>query len=118
MTNQEAFNSVWERLVTKAYLGRCETNGKCQYINEDLTNQCAIGYLMPDELCIHVENNLDRCDSNILSVVDEFKEVSDFFSGVDPILLKEMQNIHDIWYDDAKNRLKHLAPQYSLTCPV
>lgn len=125
MTNQEAFNLAWERLVTFADKGKCGyritsvfgSEFHCLYYDSMEDNKCVVGYMMPDELCKHVANTVDPLRNDIKSVIEDYPGVKAFFSGVDENMLDAIQSVHDINYYDAKNQLKKIAATYKLTCP-
>lgn len=135
MTNQEAFDKVWERLVTNYTKGKCTVEGtsRCLYIRED-GNRCAIGELLPDSLCRKLMDSILKA-SNICGIskasvnyfpeavnMDLAIEVMDHLKGVDLGLLQDMQEVHDRWYGKGigfvKAKLREIARRYTLVAPV
>ena len=83
-------------------------------------NKCAIGALMPDDLCELSDNYAaEMVGTGIRGVATRIIQIREFFDGVDINLLSAMQEIHDNHYGtQASNRLKEIAKKWNLTIPT
>lgn len=130
--NQDAFNRVYERVITYIDVQRCMSKGGgCQYRRGK--NACAIGYMMPDKIAKMADSgNTDDVSSNwgyIEDVIKNIKVAEIWFENVSLSLLNELQKIHDQSYYCSKidykyldepstlKELKRIARAYKLKMP-
>jgi hypothetical protein len=132
MTNQEAFNKVWHRLVTQKDKGKCEVDltytKRCSYRSTTGDNCCAIGVLLTDETAKQLEEKFKILSISVRGIFDmsnmyPFKypvcvKAAKELEGLDKAMLNELQIIHDFHYEEAELRLMRVAKKYSLTTPL
>lgn len=128
--NQDAFNRVYERLITHANFGKCESDSEgCQYRRGD-GNACAIGYMISDKMAKKLDITLNYSSlyaaGFIRTAIRDFKDVRDWFVNVDIDLLNKLQEIHDFSHinkDGSINKrdcikyLRRVAKEYNLKMP-
>ena len=120
-TSQEAFNNVWQHFVVEQH-PRAVSHAaqRCSYRTHDNLNGCAIGCQLPDELA----DGLDSLPQvGITRVLEKRPAVAEYFKGVDPRLLSELQSAHDqgspwTFRPYIKKRLEQLAKNFNLTVPT
>lgn len=97
MTNQEAYNKVKIHLLNqKKKALRPGFVNACQYKTADGL-KCAIGALLPDSML--TREFIDE-NTTIDKLLDTNDEVSEIFSGVEPGLLRMLQEAHDHYDPD------------------
>jgi len=116
MTNQEAFNIVWQRfIVEKAPFGYDKEKHHCLYRHpDDPSIRCAVGACLPDEL---YSPGMEK--KPFTRLIQDYPDVAEFFSGCDIELLAEMQDAHDdyastINYKFFKEELLVISERYRL----
>lgn len=131
MTNQEAFDRVWDWFVTRG-MPRSVADGEnmCRYRNGE--NQCAVGCLIPDDLySASFEGNsisvlLGGDDLTIHVDVLDRGLLRNHFYGVEVQLLTRMQSVHDCFRDfpmatafteHMKRGLRDIAALFQLKVP-
>lgn len=87
MTAQEVFNEVKDHLLSQKEQSRSE-NGCCAYRGEDGL-KCAIGCLLPDELCF------PEFEGQSIFGIINYNEILEFLGDTHVSLLEELQSIHD-----------------------
>lgn len=110
-SNQEAFNNVWQHFIVENHPQARTEQGYCRYRTSNGL-ACAIGCQVPDKLVS------DSDDNTSLGILLEQKWKA-HFAYVDPILLSELQGIHDSSddYEELKERLTLLAADHGLCIP-
>lgn len=117
MTNQEAFDKVWQYFVVEGHPKAISGNGKCYYRSPD-GHKCAAGCLIPDELY-----NSRWETSSIEAVMCMDDAIALLFSRVDPDLLQALQWAHDqaqrpSFHTDLQVRLRRVAEEFNLPIPT
>lgn len=107
MTNQEAFNVVWNHFITQgqppSMVIEATPSGdrlRCKYRGPS-GERCAAGALIPDELYRGWMEN-----KTIESVIRDSPEIASRFTFVDQLLLHQLQSAHDEIADDLHRRSK------------
>lgn len=117
MTNQEAFDKVWNHFIVQNHGQSINpVSGFCKYRSGDPDSPCcAVGVLIPDDL---YETNMENKGVRFLMGIDAVKSL---FSGVDLQLLRDMQIAHDghsrQWRKSFEEALRYIATQWKLTIP-
>lgn len=117
MNNQEVFDKVVEHLVAQGQPAR--EGFKCFYRGPNGT-KCAVGCLIPDEL---YDEAMEGRSASILE--SKFPQLQPLFSNVDPEVLWQLQNVHDLssnWDKNGlgnggKNHLDRIAEHFDLEPP-
>jgi hypothetical protein len=115
LTNQEAFNEVWNWFVVEKHPKSVGEPGSRYVLGNDCKyrgpngNKCAIGVLIPDEL--YDEEWDGGRGANLREIqLEEWK-------NLDWALLKEMQECHDYDFLNMEPRLRRIAEDYELSIP-
>lgn len=112
MTNQEAFDGVWNHLITlkspKSMVGT-----HCKY-RGNLGAKCAIGALLPDNLWTPGIEGY-----KIKRLVDIVPEIKEFFGPVEISLLDQLQLAHDMnnLIEGRIASLTDIATEFNLKIP-
>lgn len=115
MTNQEFFDAAVAHLRRQGQHSGKGPNTGCSYWHPETQRMCAVGGVMPEAMRLRLWREGDKNGTRIDCLLDEDKEVADFFADVDPDLLCAMQRLHDTYQvAEWEPRLKALAPQYNL----
>lgn len=122
MTTQEAYEQIRAWLARPGAERAYDTDmAQCAYITTG-GNKCAIGGILPPELL----HQLDGAVENVAEIIRDYKEIRDYFEGVDIEFLGEAQGCHDQpgdvlasenpkeWQRDALLKLDHTAQRYGL----
>lgn len=121
MTNQEAFDKVWDWFVVRGKPAslRPVTHGYgCVYRGENGT-RCAAGVLIPDELY-----RLDMENMSIREVINQDRRLAEYFAGVSEDLLRSLQQAHDglagesDFAEEIEGSLIEVAAWFSLAVPA
>ncbi len=125
--NQDAFDRACERLLTHFELGRSVIvrgpmiSDACVYRAYDhrgsIKNCCVVGYMIPDWPELLVNGNPLVC--SVISMRRAIKDSIIWFSAVDPLLLSQLQQVHDVesaWDSPAimYQRLVEVADRWKL----
>jgi hypothetical protein len=90
MNNQEVFDKVSTHLFTQGKPSMSKEMD-CKYRYNGLS--CAVGCLIPDSL---YQDDLEGVGIQLILETDEdYKDIIDFFAGVDVELLSQLQSVHD-----------------------
>jgi hypothetical protein len=118
MSNQEAFNNVYEYFVKEKHpLAFAENKSDCCYritLKQGLTVGCAIGCQMPDNLAYKHERGIRS--PSVSSILND-KEVAEYFKYVNVNFLEDLQDAHDFhnsWAKGIKYALIQLAKRWNL----
>ena len=108
MTEQEAFNAVWERAKDKR---RATDEGGTNCYRTDEGDRCFIGVLIPED---QYDPTMERFRVESLALAGRLP----FLEGVDRALLRALQRVHDAqpparW----ANALRDVAARYGLEVP-
>ena len=125
MTNQEAFNRVWQHFVVEKQPRSYVNNDGCCYRGPNGA-KCAVGVLIPDEL--YRPEMEDWSVTSLNSRADEFPTLfgpGGCLAGANIDLLTRIQAAHDSYsiYGNPEfdrymgKRLREIAQQFSLTIP-
>lgn len=117
MTQQEAFDKVWQWFVVEGH-GKSMTadRSSCAYRGEG-GRKCAIGVLLSDESCARILNNM------AVDASPQIRELSEL-QGLGLPFLRDLQQAHDCtayaehFTLDIKQRLTKLAATYGLIIPI
>ena len=91
MNNQEVFDKVSTHLFTQGKRAIDKGTDHCKYRYNGLS--CAVGCLIPDSL---YQDDLEGVGIQLILETDEdYKDIIDFFAGVDVELLSQLQSVHD-----------------------
>lgn len=121
MTNQEAFNRVWDHFVVKKGKPSMSKDGNCKYRGPNGA-KCAVGVLIPDEA---YRESYDSDGGYSLYTLISDPPVSSVLCGVTPGLLFAMQHVHDAsakalrrdFHSMVEQGLRELAVVYDLIIP-
>lgn len=118
MDNQTAFNKMVRHLRkqnAKALAG--DDQAVCRYRAESGL-MCAVGCLIPKKLYMPALEG--RPAREILTSQHEvFKDLQQFFTGVDHELLKRMQTVHDVYeVNDWEHLFRDIALSFKLDLPA
>lgn len=111
MTNQEVYDKVKAHLLTQNAKAISRKYRLCKYRMIRSTKRCAIGCLIPDHL---YEREMEG--DSIENLLCSYPQVKQFFVGVTPALLIDLQTVHDT--ESVKNwsrALENVARDYELT---
>ena len=115
MTNQEAFDKVWEHFVVNGGpFSRSDNAGGCAY-RGDGGARCAMGVLIPDEMY-----STDMEGTRASSVIEKFPALKGL---VDGRFADKLQGCHDDtstpnFRNDIESNLRDLAEIYKLAIPA
>jgi len=124
MTNQEAFDKVYKYLMQQKEKSIHKTYGHCVYAGDN-GNACAVGCLLPRELCMQ----LDQLDCPAWRDIVKSKnpaaiEAGKILRGVSTELLTALQRVHDREPHSGEPRTKRMhveladvAHRFELTIP-
>lgn len=110
MTNQEVYDKVKAHLLTQNAKSISRKYGLCKYRMIRSTKRCAIGCLIPDNL---YEKEMEG--DAVENLLHSYPQVKQFFVGVTPALLIDLQKVHDC--EAVKNwsrELENIAKVYDL----
>jgi len=116
MTNQQAFNKIWNHFIVNK--GKKSSEGSyCKY-RDGAGNKCAVGVLIPDNL---YDKNLEGKGYAVL--ISEHESMKVFFKDINIQLLLDLQCTHDDagYWDKGildKERLIEIAEEYELKIPT
>lgn len=97
MTDQEAFNKVWDHFVTKksppSIAGNPASGPYCMYRSP--VGPCAVGVLIPDEIYSDSWEKSSIAQLLSGSTYHDARALQEYFSGMSFSLLSAFQTIHD-----------------------
>lgn len=93
MTNQEAFNKVWDHFVVKKNGPSVDGSGTCKYRGRNGT-KCAIGVLIPDEA---YEPQMDYGGLKLERIISMYPKFREALKGVGRDFLCDLQATHDMF---------------------
>lgn len=119
MTNQEIFDTVFEKLL-KQGCASMNVHGECMYRGQD-DAKCAVGHLIPDELYdTYIERRRveDLPDIILNAIIDASSNHEHPKSNLN--LLIKLQGAHDRYLahdgiNDWKERMRVIAIEFGLT---
>ena len=123
MTNQTAFNKVWNWFIVKKNKKSTENSfpNRCKYRGTQ-DRKCAIGVLIPDNR--YIKDMDDGLGMNIIcSKFIKYYNLEDIFKNIDKSLLRQLQMTHDrpsSWLKNGTMRLipmEKVAKVYNLKTP-
>lgn len=111
-TNQTAFTAAAKGMLSQMEKSVTEKGSEACMYRGFGGLKCGVGFLLPDELAVQADSEINTDISNIMDVIPEVSEV---FSGVDLNLLVCVQEIHDFEPTDRwEYCLKRLAEDFDL----
>lgn len=117
MTNQEAFNKVWQTFIVEKAPQSKLWFGLCSY-GKPGTTGCSVACLLSPEdreTAWRLEREAELGDSLSTSITDFYTRLPSV-SGVALELLQELQHWHDLQFSDTAY-LRYIARKFSLTVP-
>lgn len=118
MTNQEAFDKVWQFFIVEKNPQSFENSADnlvfgaaCAYRGQN-GSKCAVGCLIPDELY-----SPDMEDKRIFAIIELYPEIKTLFADVDGFFLAKIQEIHDHHFPYFQINMENLAIIYDLKIP-
>lgn len=113
MSNQEAFNNVWQHFIVERNPRCIGDSGMCLYRSYDNTNGCAIGCQLPDEL-------VPPINGGYMSVLLGCPQLRDYFRFVIRECGDDLQLCHDQAnsLEEMETNLRRMAEHWGLTIPA
>lgn len=93
MTNQEAFNKVWDHFVTNNGKPSLDFRGDCLFRGPNGT-KCAVGVLIPDDIYDPAMDDPQE-HSTIPHLLRNFPKAKELLRGISGDFLKDLQFAHD-----------------------
>jgi len=129
MTNQEAFDKMWDHFVVQGNgPGWSDEFGQCVYRDPDTGAKCAVGCLLPDDLLDKIDqagpsNGTNLKLHGIEDVCLALPEVRDFLAGLSEDFIIRAQDAHDhavgpYFSSHMKGGLLNAAGLFGLTVPA
>ncbi len=133
-SNQDAFDRAWDRLVTNYHLGQCadehdklRTCSYRKFENGQVTNACAIGWMLPDHLewnkpiTLPSFRTVPLVQAGITSVIAGDPVAAEWLSRAGGELLIHLQDAHDgmatMTLDAVKEDMRLIAHKWYLMAP-
>jgi hypothetical protein len=121
MTNQEAFDRVWQYFVVEGHpAGLSTASAVPVYRDRETGNRCAIGCLLPDSMEL---GTYDGACVRVEALIDDNGDAAALFSDCERGFLGELQDAHDAhaghsgFGDAFADDLAYIAHRWGLALP-
>lgn len=129
MSNQQAFDNVWQHFIVERHPLAYVTNPEgrvvsCLYRTGDGENGCAIGCQIPDEM-VRAQRLVDD-NPSVATMLEDHAMCADYFAHCDDEFLGQLQGAHDDVavhggedkHEQLRARLVTLASEHGLVVPT